>query len=314
MASVVAGSDVRHSVVGKSRPLAQRALEAFGDAPPPVARSEFGRFEVREIEVKSALTRCAMPGEDWPWSLNPYVGCSHDCLYCYVPDVAHLERSRWGSYTIVKRNLPTVLAHELKRKERRTVFLSSATDPYQPVEKDHRITERCLEILLRAQWPLSVLTRSPLVKRDLSLITAFHDVTIGMSVPTLDEEMRRLVEPGAPPIEGRLRTLRALADAGLAPYVNLAPAYPLSGGVTPRDMARAFKEAGVAVVNASAWRYLANVIPALENRMPENEARELRRAVTDAAYYGRLFRQLRAAFREEGVPLRVWSEAPGTRA
>lgn len=297
--------DRRHSVLRKARPIQQAAIDAFAghsrvEASRLVPRGDFGRYEVREIEVKTALTPCAMPSE--PWSLNPYTGCSHDCGYCYVPDVAHLERWRWGSYVLVKRNLPTVLAHELKRKERREVFMSSATDPYQPAEKDHRITRRSVEVLLRADWPIYVLTRNPLVKRDLSIFKRFSEVGIGMSVPTLDDELRRLVEPGAPPIEGRLRTLRAMADEGLQPYANLMPTYPLLAGVKPDDVAKAFRDAGVVQVNAGAWRYTKSVAPFIRERLAGTKyAGDFERAMEAPGYYERLFLALRGAFRRAGV-------------
>ena len=307
--------DARHSVLSKARPLSQSALEAFlaaengrAQMAPLLPPSEFGRYEVKEVDVRSALTVCRMPGE--PFSLNPYTGCSHDCAYCYVPDVAHVQRERWGSYVLVKRNLPKVLAEELRRKAPREVFLSSATDPYQPVEGTHLVTQRCLEQLRRADWPLRVLTRNPLVRRDAKLLAGFSDVEVGMSVPTLDDEARRLVEPGAPPIEGRLRALRALADEGLTTYAMLAPAYPLTGGVKPRDVAQAFKEAGVSVVVTMAWRYLDTVLPVMRQRVDGTAWAEMERAVQDAGYYNRLFRQFRAAFREAGVPLKVGSETP----
>lgn len=308
-----AADDSRHSFLRRARSVSQSSLEAFLGSESRRAQallppSEFGRYQVREVDAKSALTKCAMPGE--PWSLNPYMGCSHDCAYCYVPDVAHVEREKWGSYVIAKRNLPTLLSHEVRHKERRAVFLSSATDPYQPAEGTHLVTRRCLEVLQRVDWPLHVLTRNPLVRRDVDLFKAFSDVSVGMSVPTLDDEMRRAVEPGAPSIEGRLRTLRALADEGLEPFANLSPTYPLSGGVKPADIAEAFREAGVGTVYASPWRYLATVLPVLRERVPEENRESLVRAVQDPRYYERLFRQLRAAFSASGVELKVVGGGP----
>lgn len=308
MTEAAPGDDARHSLLAKARPLSQSALDAFlveegARAGLVLPRSEFGHYEVKEVDVKSALTLCRMPGE--PWSLNPYVGCSHDCAYCYVPDVAHVERRRWGSYVLVKRNLPKLLAEEVRRKEPREVFLSSATDPYQPVEGTHLVTQRCLEVLRRVDWPLRVLTRNPLVRRDASLLASFGDVEVGMSVPTLDDDARRLVEPGAPPIEGRLRALRALADAGLRPYAMLAPAYPFTNGVKPADVAAAFREAGVVRVVAMHWRYLPTVLPILRERLAGTAWEEMERAVADPRYYERLFRQLKAAFRDSGVELAI---------
>ena len=293
--------DRRHSVLGKARRLSQLSLDAIETRELP--RDDFGTYEVREVDVKTALTPCAMPGE--PWSLNPYTGCSHACAYCYVPDVAHVERPRWGSYVLVKRNLPTVLSHEIHRKERRDVFLSSATDPYQPAEGTHQVTRKCLEILARADWPLGVLTRNPLVRRDALLLRRFTDVEVGMSVPTLDDELRRLVEPGAPTIEARLRTLRALADEGLDTYANLMPTYPLTGGFSPDDIARAFKDAGVKSVGAGAWRYLDTVVPVMRERLRGTGYEDVIATVQDRGYWQRTFRALERAFARAGVAFHV---------
>lgn len=305
--------DAKHSVLSKARPLSQTALSAFLQQEGRRAQmllppSEFGKYEVREVDAKQALTVCRMPGE--PWALNPYMGCSHDCAYCYVPDVAHVERPRWASYVIVKRNLPTLLSHEVHRRGMREVFISSATDPYQPVEGTHQITRRCLEVLARADWPIYVLTRNPLVRRDATLLKNFSDATVGMSVPTLDDEMRKLVEPSAPSIEARLRTLRELADEGLTTFANICPAYPLSGGVTPRDIATAFREAGVKTVHVSPWRYLASVLPVLEQRLSPGQYELFARSITDVGYWQRFHRQLIAAFRNTGVACSTMESEP----
>jgi DNA repair photolyase len=309
----VRADDARHSVLSKARALSQTSIGAFAASQQPLLpRAEFGTYEVREVDAKSALTKCAMPGE--PWALNPYMGCSHDCAYCYVPDVAHVERKKWGSYVIVKRNLPTLLAKEVQRRERREVFLSSATDPYQPVEGTHLVTQRCVEVLARADWPLYVLSRNPLMRRDAGLFRRFTECSVGMSVPTLDEEMRRRIEPGAPTIEARLRTLRQLTDEGLDTFANVCPAYPLSGGITPHDVAMAFHEAGVKRVFVAPWRYLASVLPVMRERLDAQAYDVLSRAVVDARYYARLFRQLRAAFRGTGVEISTMESEPSMGA
>lgn len=294
--------DRRHALMSRAHNAHQAELGLYA---PEADRQERRRIaprlasETQEVVARSALTRCALPGE--PWSLNPYTGCAHDCVYCYVPDVAHLSRERYGSYVVVKRNLPTVLAKELKHKERRPVFLSSATDPYQPAEGVYEVTRRCLELLLRNDWPVHILTRNPLVLRDLDLITRFKEVSVGMSVPTLDDAARRVLEPGAPSIEGRLATLRALADAGLRPFVNLAPAYPFTGGIGPRDIAAAFKESGVTAVYAGRFRYLEGITVPLTEKVADTPYEDLPRAVQDRAQADRMMRAVAAACTREGL-------------
>src|SRR2546425_932239 len=200
-------------------------------------------FKIREVHVSSALRRDPLPGIDY--SFNPYIGCYHGCLFCYVPRLLQIDRNTWGASVVVKRNAATVLAKELRRLPRGLVAISTATDPYQFVEGKYRITRHALEVLLRAQWPVSVLSRAPLMIRDLDLFTQFPEIEVGMSVPTLDDRARALLEPWAPPIDARLRCLRALADAGLTTFVGFAPAYPPTGGWTPGPIAEAVAEAGV---------------------------------------------------------------------
>ena len=126
--------------------------ELLGVHVPPPRES----FEIREVHVSSALRRDPLPGIDY--SFNPYVGCYHGCTFCFVPRLLQIDRSAWGASVVVKRNAATVLAKELRRLPRGLVAISTATDPYQFVEGKYRITRHALEVLLRAQWPVSVLS------------------------------------------------------------------------------------------------------------------------------------------------------------
>jgi len=146
-----------------------------------------------------------------------------------------------------------------------------------------------------------VLTRSPLVTRDIDLFQRFSDITVGLGIPTLDDDARTIVEPTAPPIEGRLEAVRELADAGLEPFVNLAPAYPITDQITPDEIAQRIADAGAARVFVGRWHYLDDVIDVLVDRVTDTEIEPIRRAVADDAYYDRLFTQLRGAFRRAGV-------------
>src|SRR5437879_13718741 len=127
-------------------------------------------------------------------------------------------------------------------------MISTATDPYQFVEGRYLVARHALEVLLRAQWPVSILSRSPLMVRDVDLFAQFQTIDVGMSVPTLDDRARALLEPWAPPIEARLRCLQPLADVGLDTSVTFAPAYPPTGDVTADAIAAEFAARGVAEV------------------------------------------------------------------
>jgi len=125
---------------------------------------------IREIKVKSILTRSGIPG--YYYCINPYVGCAHGCKYCYATFMkrytGHTET--WGNFVDVKTNAPEVLQRQLKRAIRGKVIISSVTDAYQPIEAKYKLTRQCLEVLLQHQFPTDILTKSPLVLRDMDLI------------------------------------------------------------------------------------------------------------------------------------------------
>jgi DNA repair photolyase len=312
---VRAADDSRHALLSKARPLSQVVLDRLGSP----GRDRYGRRQVGEVDVRSALND--IPELDGPgraWGLNTYTGCLHDCAYCYVPDLLRVERERWGSYVLVKRNLPLVLQDEMRRKERRRILVGGATDVYQPVEREQRVTRACLEVLARHDWPVRIITRNPLVTRDVDLLRRFSDLEVGMSVPTLDDRARAIVEPGAPTIAHRLQALRALSDAGLRTFGNYAPAYPLTGGVTPAQVAEAFRDAGVRWAYAAPWFGLGGVLPVLRRRLAGAGAAaagldELDGRVEDPALQERLMATLGVAFARAGVELHTGEVTPDGR-
>jgi len=185
------------------------------------------------------------------YTANLYKGCTHGCVYCYAPSLTHDER-KWGSYVDVKVNAPQVLERELRSLRKDEVFLSSASDPYQPVEARYGITRRCLKLLSEKGFPVSILTRSPLVLRDLDLLRGFERVRVGMSITTVP--VRRF-EPGVPPLIRRIDTLRKLASAGIETWVSFAPVIP---GIIMVDLDELFDElssAGVSSVSFGVLRF-----------------------------------------------------------
>src|SRR5712691_5195293 len=256
-------------------------------------------FRIREVTVDRALRPDPLPDVDY--SFNPYVGCYHACTFCYVPRLLQLDRGEWGMSVTVKRNAPTVLAREVRKLSKGLVMISTATDPYQFVEGKYRITRHALEVLLRARWPVSVLSRSPLMVRDLDLFTKFETIDVGMSVPTLDDRARALLEPWAPPIEARLRCLQTLADAGLNTFVSFAPAYPPTGDVTADAIATEFAARGVAEVFARTLDARWGVREAMLARLQDSDiASELGR-ISDIAYMEAILVDLAEACRAQGV-------------
>ena len=191
------------------------------------------RAAYREEPCRSALNR--VRGMPFSWSLNPYMGCAHRCTFCYV---RAFERradrpadDRYGRSIRVKVNVAEVLRVELGRSsfDGGDVAIGAATDPYQPAEGRYRLTRACIEVLAAYANPFSIITRGPLIVRDVDALAAAASkasVSVTFSVPTLDDEVWRTTEPGtAPPIQ-RLRALSVLADAGIRVSVGMAPILP----------------------------------------------------------------------------------------
>jgi DNA repair photolyase len=191
------------------------------------------RAEYREEPCRNALNR--VRGMPFGWSLNPYMGCAHRCTFCYVRAFeARADRpwdDRYGASIRVKTNVAAVLRRELARAswERETVAVGAATDPYQPAEGRYRLTRACIEAFAEAASPFAIITRGPLIVRDIdALVEAARraDVSVTFSVPTLDHEIWRKTEPGTAPPRQRLRALSRLVEAGIDARVGMAPILP----------------------------------------------------------------------------------------
>ncbi|MGN7469731.1 SPL family radical SAM protein [Brevibacillus sp. SAFN-007a] len=172
---------------------------------------------------------------DYTHSLNPYIGCSFACSYCYVRQmpVSLFRGQDWGTWVDIKTDAAALLAKELQRAKAKgtvSIFMSSSTDPYQPIEYREKVTRSLLAVMVEHPPDfLLVQTRSPLVTRDLDLLLRLGQrVRVSMTVETDLEEIRRHFSPQAPPIPARLRALRELAAAGVPTQVAIAPVLPSS--------------------------------------------------------------------------------------
>ena len=233
----------------------------------------------REEPCRSALNR--VKGMPFAWSLNPYTGCVHRCTFCYVR--AFEQRAdrpaddRYGRIIRVKPNIADVLRAELARRSwaREEVTIGAATDPYQPAEGRYKLTRACLEALRDASNPFSLITRSPMIVRDLDvLVDAAKRAEVGIvfSVPTLDEDVWRRTEPGTPPPQRRLDAVRLLVDAGIKAGVGMAPILP---GISDRPdqlerVVRAAREAGA----TSIWANVLYLRPGTREHFLEALARD----------------------------------------
>lgn len=189
-------------------------------------------MKVKEILAKSILSRSKV----FDYTLNPYVGCAHDCRYCYAKFIKRFtgHREDWGEFVDVKINAPELLRQEIKRKKPGRVWISGICDPYQPLEKKYALTKRCLEIFIENDWPVTIQTKSPLVLRDLGLLKRSKKIEVCFTVTTADEKMRKIFEFRAPPIKERLNALAKLHAEGIRTTAMIAPLLPGAEGLAKK--------------------------------------------------------------------------------
>jgi DNA repair photolyase len=265
------------------------------------------RVEYREEPCKVALNR--VKGMPFDWSLNPYMGCAHRCTFCYV---RAFERradrpsdGRYGRSIRVKVNVAEVLRAELARRtwQGDGIAIGAATDPYQPAEGRYKLTRACLEALRDAWNPFSLITRGPMIVRDVDVLAEASrraDVSVTFSVPTVDEDVWRTTEPGTAPPRQRLRALKTLVESGVRASVGMAPLLP---GLSdhPRSLERvvaAAREAGACGV----WANLLYLRPGTREHFLECLARDWPELLPD---YERLYARGAYVPRAESEPARA---------
>lgn len=213
--------------------------------------------EIVEAPAKSVLNR--VTGMPFPWSINPYRGCYHQCVFCYARRThTFLDDDgvdRWGSRIYVKTNAPAVLRTELAKRSwtHEHVAIGTVTDPYQPLEGRYRLTRGILQALRDYDTPASLITRSPLVIRDIDVLRDLArtaGASVSVSIATLDRTLAREIEPTVAPPEKRLLAVRKLAEAGIKVHVALAPILPhiTDSSENVEAVVRAAREAGAHAV------------------------------------------------------------------
>jgi DNA repair photolyase len=263
--------------------------------------------EYREEPCKVALNR--VKGMPFAWSLNPYMGCAHRCTFCYVRAFElRADRpsgDRYGRSIRVKINVAHVLREELARRsrERETVSIGAATDPYQPAEGRYRLTRACIEVLRDARNPFHVITRSPMIVRDIDVLAEAAvraKVSVSFSIPTLDEEVWRKSEPGTPPPRQRFRALRTLVDAGIDAGVAVAPVLP---GISDHpEQLRAVVEAAREAGARHLWAGVLHLRPGTREHFLAELARDWPEHLDD---YERLYGRRAYLPASETTPVRA---------
>ena len=249
----------------------------------PEARERADHARYQEVRVRSALARTE--GMPFRWALNPYRGCTHACEYCYARKYQrHLELGTgddFSSVILVKTNVVEALRREITRAgwAHETVAVGTATDPYQPIEGHYRLTRHSLEALAAARTPASIVTKGPMVVRDIDVLTTVAraaECHVYLSIPTVDETAWARLEPGTAPPAQRLRAVRQLADAGIDAGVLMMPLVP---GITT---SRAVVERTLVAIADAGARFVGTCVARLDPGVKEHFLAFLERRVPGA--------------------------------
>lgn len=251
------------------------------------------------------LQPCPLDGYDR--QLDPYVGCGHQCVYCYA---LCREDGRWSREVRWYDRMPERLAGELSSLEPKPIYMGWNTDPYQPLEAQRGETRRALRVLAEAGFSVTVLTKSDLVERDADLLGAMPGASVGVSVALADDGLRRLFEPGAPGNARRVRALRKLRSNGLHTYALICPILPLLTDIAA--LVRSLEGCADAawlyrlVVHRDSDRNWQNVCRAVATGLPEMEERFREIALDSEHAYWSEQRELATALAAEtGLEIRT---------
>ena len=184
------------------------------------------KLTVKEIQVKSILTKSRLPEADYV--INPYIGCQHSCKYCYARFMKRFTHHKepWGEFVDVKLNAAAILEKEINKAKPGLILLSSVTDPYHPLERRYKLTREILKILLKHQFPISILTKSDLALRDTDLLKQFKHCEVGFSFMSFNPRYSKDFEPLASPPERRLAAMQTLKQNKISTYAFIGPIFP----------------------------------------------------------------------------------------
>lgn len=179
-------------------------------------------IQLKEIQVSSYITKSKLPDSDFV--INPYIGCEHQCKYCYACFMSRFTNHTegWGNYVDIKRCSKNISIENLAKK---TIFMSSVTDCYQPCEKTYQITRNILEQLQNGEFLLTISTKSKLIIRDLDILKKIKNLTVAVSINTLDEAFKNDMDK-ASSISERIETLKILHENHIKTVLFMSPIFP----------------------------------------------------------------------------------------
>lgn len=265
------------------------------------------KLEIFQDASREILSRNDSPDLPFRWSVNPYRGCFHGCIYCY----ARSSHEYWGfgagtdfeSKLVVKEEAPNLLRRAFERRSWKgeLIVFSGNTDCYQPLEASYGLTRACLEVCADYRNPVGVITKGALVLRDLDVLTRLRQhawTRVYFSIPFADDDLARRIEPHAPSIGKRFETMKALSEAGISTGISIAPVIPgLNDEAIPELLERAWA-AGARTATFMLLRLSGSVEPVFLERIKEvcpdrfmkitNRLREVRGGrLSESAFFDR---------------------------
>lgn len=209
-------------------------------------RTSVGKSKVDYKKASSILTKASGFMESYDFTLNPYSGCSFGCTYCYAAFFSRTEeqRNNWGYWLTVKENaLQLLMKFRKKPLTGKTIYMSSVTDPYQPIERELKLTRSLLRELADFHQPrLVIQTRSPIASRDIDLFKEFKTIQVNMTITTDSETVRKVFEPLCPSNASRLKAIKEINDAGVNACITMTPLLPIENA---DEFATHLKETGI---------------------------------------------------------------------
>ena len=217
------------------------------------------------ITEKTCKTALSKSGLSYDYTVNPYTGCLHGCVYCYANFMrrfsGHLQ-DPWGSFVDVKVNLLDVLAKELPRRPGGSIWISSVCDPYEQVEAKYKLTRGAIQLISGySKFTISILTKNSLVLRDIDLLTRLKSrVDVGFTITTFNQEAQSIFEPRASPVNERIQAIKRLSEAGVETWVFIAPMLPYVTELELENGLRRLKEAGLKKLMSDRYNARGSVI------------------------------------------------------
>lgn len=287
---------------------------------------DLNNMKISIKQAKSILTPSKLPGSDYV--VNPYSGCAFGCVYCYADFTrkftGHINEE-WGKYVDIKINTPEIFEKEIKSLSNKVIkhnefkagnkpviFFGSVTDPYQGVEAKYQLTRKCLEIIansnIKNDIEMSLLTKSPLVTRDIDVLKKISNLEVGLTISSIDDNISKFFECYAPPSSLRILALKKLNDAGIKTYAFVGPLLPhfVANEVGLRKLFKSIKETGTNKVWVEHINLTGNKMDRLINLVGDNLSREelklFKESQTDE-YKNRLSNLVTSIVNEYGLEL-----------